>query len=254
LPDSHLRNLGWAGAAVLAGYAAVHDLAPRFAKWQPTNGKTAWLIIGLAAAFYLNARLRTRLGESVTRVDEMACVACPGIATAFALAAAWIGLPFVWTGLVWTLIAVALVQIGRRLSDRVLWACGHIAAGLAVLRLLVVNLPHPYPWHQVSLRLVTVAGSCALLYFFARKSVPLMQTETPSAADDSFLGWTGAAGWIPAIYTATATFLVTILLWDEVIATAVALAWGIFALALFETAKFLDNRPLRVEAYVEGLS
>lgn len=250
LPDAHLRSLGWAGAAILAGYAAVHDLVPRFAKWQLPNGKTAWLMIALAAAFYVNARLRSRLGENVTGTDEMACVACPGIATAFALAAAWIGLPFVWTGLVWTIIAVALVHIGRRLSDHVLWTCGHTVTGLAVLRLLVVNLPHSHPWHQVSLRLVTVAGSCALLYFFAHETIPPMQVDAPSAAHDSFFDRTGAAGWLPAIYTGTATFLVTILLWDEVTATAVALAWGIFALALFETAQFLDNRPLRVEAYV----
>jgi len=248
LLDGHLRNLGWAGAGALAGYAAVHDLAPRLSTWQPPNGTVAWLMIALAAAFYLNSRLRSRLGESATAVDEIACAASPGIATAFAFAAAWIGLPFVWTALVWTLIAVAVVQIGRRLPDRFLSAWGHIAVGLAVLRLLVVNLPHPYPWHQVSLRLVTVAGSCALLYVFARQNAPLRQAEAPPAAD-AFLDWTEAAAWLPAIYTATATFLVTILLWDEVTAAAVAVAWGIFALALFEAANLLGHRPLRLEAY-----
>jgi uncharacterized membrane protein len=250
LPDSHLRNLGWAGAAVLASYAGFNDLAPRFAKWQPPNGKSAWLMIALAAAFYSNARLRAWLGEDATAMDDFATAACPPIATAFALAAAWFGLPFVWIGLVWMIIGVALVQIGRRISDRNLSACGHVAAAAAVFRLLVVNLEHPYPWHQVSLRLVTVGLSCALLYFFSRRTAPLKQSQPSAAAGDSVLDSIQFSDWLPAIYTGTATFLVTILLWDEVTAAAVAVAWGIFALALFETAQFLNDRPVRLEAYV----
>jgi uncharacterized membrane protein len=43
LLDSHLRKLAWAGAAILAGYVAVHDVWPRFLKWQPPDTKMGWI-------------------------------------------------------------------------------------------------------------------------------------------------------------------------------------------------------------------
>lgn len=250
LADSHLRNLGWAGAALLAGYAAFHDLTPRFVAWQLPNAKTGWLMVALAAAFYLNGRLRERLGDKASQVDQAASIASPGIATGFALAAAWIGLPFFWPGLVWTLIAVTLLEVGRRFADRMLRICGHTAAALAVLRLLTVNLFHSESWHNVSLRLVTVAASCAVLYLYARRVVSLEEAgNSPSSLRDVLPKWIAGLGGIPALYTGTATLLVAILLWDEVTTAGVAIAWGIFGLALLESARALSDKALRVQAY-----
>ena len=44
LVEKHLRRLGWIGAAVLAVYVVIHDLAPRFDTWQPPDAKLGWLL------------------------------------------------------------------------------------------------------------------------------------------------------------------------------------------------------------------
>lgn len=243
--DAHLRKLGWAGTGVLAAYVVFHDLSPRFEVWQPPNTKLGWMLLALAAAFYLNGRLKDRLGPETTQVDDVASEGSPVIATAILLAAAWVALPFLWTGLAWTVAAVLLVNIGQRFRYRMLPICGHASALLAVVRLVIVNMPRSDAWHNISLRLVTVAASAALLYLFAGGSTSRPADETPvlSSVSQSL----SRIGGLPAAYTEAATLLIALLLWNEVATAAIGLAWGLFGLTLLEVARFLPERQLNIQ-------
>jgi len=244
--DAHLRKLGWIATEALAVYVLFFDLSPRFEIWQPPDARMGWMLLALAGAFYLNSRFKDRFGSQADEIDEVASRLSPGLATGFLLAAAWVALPFLWTGLVWMVIAVLLNEAGRRLRDHVLHICGHGSALLAVARLLSVDMLHTDAWHNITLRLITVSCSSALLYLSASRG-----GFSKQAGDKAISGgvadspWLSRVGGPPAMYTWAATLLVAVLLWNEAATAAIGLAWGLFGLALLEAARALhDDRPL----------
>jgi hypothetical protein len=252
LLDKHLRRLAWAGAAVLAIYVAINDLGPRFDNWQSPDAKLAWLLLALAVAFFFDGQLKNRLGENLSRVDELALPTVTVAATIFLLAAAWVALPLFWTAVAWVVAGVALVELSKKLGDSVLLYCGHGAVLLAVARLLFVNMARVDTWRNVSLRLITVGLSCAILYLASRRLLPVRAADKGAAATGdpnagTLFGWLTRFGGISTAYTAAATLLVALLIWDEAVTAAVGLAWGLFGLALLETAELLREKPLVVQ-------
>ncbi len=254
LLDRHLRMLATAGAAILTMYVAMNDLAPRLDTWQPPNARSGWLLLALAAAFYTNRLLKDRLGEDSSPIDEIALALAPIVATGFLLAAAWTALPLFSIAVAWVVIAVALVEASRILKDKMLEYCGHGAAVLAVARLLLVNMMRADRWHNVSLRLLTVSVSCAILYVASRRH--LLAPEPATASDsvqpnaNNLSSWLVRFGGISTAYTGAATLLVALLLWDEASSAAVGLAWGLFGLALLETAEALREKPLLAQGHL----
>jgi uncharacterized membrane protein len=257
--DAHLRKLGWAASTILAGYVLIHNLVPRLSTWAPPDSHLGWLLIALAAAYYANGQLK-RASEVLAAdlddaTDDAAINISPAIATMFALCAAWIALPFMWTALVWTIIAVALVTIGRHITDRTLITCGHIVATFAFIRLAGLNLQRgdaaAGSVHGVTARLITVAISSILFYAISRRCAYPSETNhdpgTPGAfATDALARFGGITG----LYSAAATILVTDLLWRELTSAAIALAWGVFAMILLEAARSLPDRPLLVQSRI----
>lgn len=242
--DAHLRKLGWLGSSALTVYVLIHDLSPRFAVWQPPNTQMGWMLLALAAAFYLNRGFKFSPIAGAESIDTIASDLSPIGATGFLLAAAWIALPFSWPGLIWIITGIGLVNFGGRWGDKVLHGCGQAALLLAVLRLLLVNMSHADAWHNVSLRLITVGCSSALLYLFAARGVE--STYTPSAPTDEPLAifqWFTRVVGLRATYTGAASILVAVLLWHEVASAGVGLAWGLFGLALIEAARARHNVP-----------
>jgi uncharacterized membrane protein len=251
LLDKHLRMLATAGAAILTIYVAIHDLAPRLDTWQPPDARSGWLLVALAAAFYTNRLLKDRPGADFSFVDEIALALAPVVATGFLLAASWVALPLFSTAVAWVLIAFALVEASRMRDDAMLRYCGHGAALFAVARLLLVNMTREDTWHNVSLRLLTVSASCALLYLASRRHLPEPEPATTAEPDHpnayTLSRWMVRLGGISTAYTGAATLLVALLLWDEASSAAVGLAWGLFGLALLETAEALREKPLLVQ-------
>ena len=141
--------------------------------------------------------------------DTIAVQISPAIATMFAMCAAWIALPFMWTALVWTILAVALVLIGRRIADRTLITCGHVAAVFAFIRLAGLNLQRgdvtAGSIHGMSMRLITIGISAILFYAISRRCSYPSETNhdpgTPGAfAADAFERFGG----ITALYSGAA--------------------------------------------------
>jgi uncharacterized membrane protein len=249
LLETHLRRLGWIGAAVLAVYVVFHDLAARFGMWQPPDAKLGWLLVVLAAAYFVNGRLKERLAGDLSPFDEFTAIVAPVVATAFLLAAAWVAVPFFWTAVAWVAMSVVLVEAGRKLDDAVLRYCGHGTAFFAFVRLLFVNMADEKTWHNVSLRLITVSLCCAVFYVASRRYLPRPATEATGAVPGELrAGISASWGGIATAYTSAATLLVALLLWDEATTAAVGLAWGLFGLALVETAEALREKPLLMQA------
>jgi hypothetical protein len=102
--------------------------------------------------------------------------------------------------------------------------------------------------HNVSLRLITVGLSCAILYATSRGNRAWETEGKPSGATARGLsGALARIGGIQAGYTYAGTFLVALLLWHEATTAAIGLAWGLFGLALLETAEALHEKPLLVQ-------
>ncbi len=254
LRDSHLRLLGWIASTLLAGYAFYFDVSPRIANWTPPNSRAGWMLIALAVAFYVNSQLK-RFSEDFTDLDNVGARISPGIATIFGLAAAWVALPFMWTALVWTIVAAALIAIGRRFVDRRLCNCGHFAALVAMVRLAALNLERGDPAagsvHGLSVRLITVSISALLLYAISRRAdYPDDAEFSAGSANGLVTNGIAHAGGFTAIYSAAASFLVADLIWQEFTSAAIALAWGIFALVLLEVARSIQDRPLLIQSRV----
>jgi uncharacterized membrane protein len=156
------------------------------------------------------------VGEDWDAVDKVAFVLAPICATEFLLAAEWVALPLMWAALVWVISAMALVECGRKFKDRALEWCGHGAAALAVTRLLILNLQRDDLWHHVSLRLITVAASCATLYVASRWHVVAEEGgAAPKKEAGDFFSRVATSAGISGIYTAASTVLAGYLLWVE---------------------------------------
>ena len=245
LSEKHLRKLGWAGAAVLTTYVWLHDVMPRVDQWRPPDAKLGWMFLLLAAALFVDGWLKTRVGEDWDSVDRAAFVLAPICATEFLLAAEWVALPLMWTALAWVISAVALVECGTKFKDRALEWCGHGAAALAVTRLLILNLQRDDMWHHASLRLITVAASCAVLYVASRWQVIAEEDgATPKKDAGDFFSRVWSSAGISGVYTAASTLLAGYLLWVEATSGVVGLAWGLFGLVLIEAAGLTRDKAL----------
>lgn len=243
--DVHLRRLGWIALGVLATYVTFHDLSPRLAIWTPPDWPTGWMLLVLAAAFYLNARYAPRLlGKDTTQTETAAATICYGAGTGFLLAAVWFALPFMWVALVWTALALLVSEAGRRMDEKALRVCGHGAALVAAVRLLVINLQYAPAIHGVSLRVLTVAIAAAIFYVSARRIVP--EIAASPAEDESAQARAPA---LRAAYTWAGTALAALLVWNEVTNAAVGLAWALLGLALVEVGRTLTDRPLVAQGH-----
>lgn len=242
LGDAHVRRLGWAGIGVLATYVLFHDLSPRLVTWRPSDAPLGWVLVMLAAACFANARLAGRLiGSQATEVDASAATVSQPIAVGFLMAAAWVALPFMWTALVWAALGALLGEAGRRLDDAILRGCGHAAALLAALRLLVINLQYAPPALGTNQRVITV-GLAALLFYFSSRRIPPLEHGIRLPA--SWMGRFAGPGTLGATYTWVGTAFLALLIWNEVTSAAVGLAWALAGLGLVEWGRAAADRAL----------
>jgi Predicted membrane protein (DUF2339) len=244
LADRHLRRLGWAASIVLCVYVFLNDITARLDHWRPADHGLGWLLLVIAVAFYLNAEWRRLIRAPIDAFEDAVLTISPMVATLFLLAASWVGTHWMLSGFFWTLSAAALLEIGKFRRDSILRYCSYAAAAAAVARLTFVNIPGTTTYYGYSVRLMTVAASAAIFYFLA----PRTATEAAAAATSAqskFTDFRESAVWqaflklggFPMLFAASATLLLSLLLWEEVANAGVALAWGILAIALIETGE-----------------
>jgi uncharacterized membrane protein len=144
-----------------------------------------------------------------------------------------------WIAVSWALFAFLLLVIGDRVKRKELHVQAYILSVLSLFQLFHVNIYAAQPFHlfpAVSLRLVTIALVAVLFYLCGR--------------------WAAMADFIPnalvvgVAYACTGSFLLFVLLHYEVYAAAIALAWAIFGVALFEFGMFRKSLNWRLQGYV----
>jgi Predicted membrane protein (DUF2339) len=149
-----------------------------------------------------------------------------------------------WIAVSWALFAFLLLVIGDRVRRKELHVQAYILSVLNLFQLFNVNIHATQPFHlfpTVSVRLVTMSLVVVLFYLCGRW-----------AAMAEFVS---CAGFVGATYACTGSFLVLVLLYYEVYAPAVAFAWALFGVALFEFGMLLKSRLWRVQGYaVFGLA
>src|SRR5262249_42930146 len=160
-------------------------------------------------------------------------------AAVLSTAALWMAFPEIWTAVAWSAFALVLAIVSRRWSINDLAIQANIIAGLALLRVLVINFESHRQYHHVSLRLVTIAAVAVLYYLTSH--------------------WTGfkeraSLLRLPDAYTWTASTLLAVLMWYELESISVALGWCLFGVLLFEIGAVKRIPGLRWQAYVALVS
>jgi hypothetical protein len=211
--------------AAVAQLAAVNlNAATSFDRYLP--------ILGCAAAFYAISRFST-LKDAAYR--QFAGWAHTWAATALLAALAWHESPQPWLAAIWAGCGLVLVLIDRIFSVEELPWQAHILALLAVMRAITLNLYISETWRDVSLRLITVSIVIACLYSIAR------WIRLPQSLRDLD---------VHHVYTWVASGLAAWLMWTELRPVALAVAWGLFGLILFEIAVWKNKVHLRWQAFL----
>ena len=146
-----------------------------YTQYKRQNNNYSYYYRGRKFCSYYNYNYKSFL-ENLSDTDYAGIRISPGLATIFALSAAWIALPFMWTALAWMILAAALITIGRRFADRVLCTCGHFAA-IAALLAVVFSV-----WTTVQTARVGEAGAKAVWgHHDSDSSSPVVAVPGPPA-------------------------------------------------------------------------
>jgi hypothetical protein len=157
------------------------------------------------------------------------------LGTGLLAALAWYETPCDYTAPIWCGMALALVVLGSTLKRRSLAVQGHCLAAAGIVSALTVNLYSSATLgHFDGLLLATVGICVAFLYLCSPWSGSL---ET-------------AKQWqIPEAYTWAASTLLFLLIWYELQPVAVAVAWALFGIVLFELGFGQRSNSLRWQSY-----
>jgi hypothetical protein len=186
-------------------------------------------IAGSAAVLYAISRFCTTREAAYARVAGWTHTC---VATGLLSALAWHESPQPWLAVIWAGFALALVFADRWFGIEELPWQAHLLAAMTVGRCVLVNLEDTGKWHNMDLRLLTVAPVIAALYALARwVRIPVERSSARHAYT-----WAAAAvfGW---------------LLWAELQPVAVAVGLAVLGLALFEAADWRDWTQMRLQAY-----
>ena len=125
-----------------------------------------------------------------------------------------------WSAVLWSAFATALLVLWRRLNFAEFFWQAHALAVAAFIDSYAFDMFTSAHIHGISARLVTVALVGAMFYFDAWLASKHVEAEWPTQIRD--------------LYCWVASLLVTTLMWHELRPIDVALGWAIFAIVLFE--------------------
>jgi uncharacterized membrane protein len=252
LRESVFRRLGILAGFATAGYLISFSTDALINTVTPVRHTSAVVALLTAAiVLWWNAEFFTRRFAFITQsaLDRIALLitsyvaavlAALGLAVALYSATVW-NPSAAWLGIAWLILALVLAELADRINSRDLSTQTDLLALAALIRTLSSNLeldatPYCLPLTHifVPLRAVTVGITAALLY---------LATLRKTAA------WILPAPAIAPVYSSLASGLVALLLWYQLQPISVAVAWGVFALLLFELGILLRKDYLRYQGY-----
>jgi len=178
-----------------------------------------WTVATVAAIIYLSARF-TEMPE----VNVQLRAAFQWTATAMVAALLWVELPLHWVAPAWTLFAIVLTLVGRKLRLRSLVQQCYALSLAAALVTIGVNWPLERSAGHISLRLITVSLVAAGLYLLSILAQPWVSDSQPKQSSEGPL--------YRAAFNSCAAFLLGGLIWFEAGETWSAVFWAMFATVL----------------------
>ncbi len=204
-----------------------------------------WLttVPAIAYFYFLFEQLRRRAGrEDVRTAAREVGVVCGYAATALLATLLWQELRPELVGLAWLGAGLVLFEVGSRFPRLHLRLQGYILSALALGAVFLINLYGLYGLPQVDALSRWVAVPPAILafyYLFWRlqrvASIGMLDENERENID------------LPS-YAATA--LLTVLLWKEFDAVAVAVVWGFLGLLLYEAGGRFNEISLRIQGHL----
>jgi len=176
----------------------------------------------VAAGFYLLsviARTWTDSGETDRRGVAQRAAFNTGAALLLG-GLIWYEAGEMWSAVLWSAFATALLVLWRRLNFTEFYWQAHALALAAFMDVYGFDMFTPAQIHGMSARLITVTLVGAMFYLDAWLASKDVRTDWPARIRD-FYCW-------------TASLLATTLMWHELRPIDVALGWAIFAIVLFE--------------------
>ena len=244
LREGVLRRLGIAASLAAALQWMLVGVAPIFELRQSHTDAGFHLAVVLAgflavALFWFNAEVAPRRWRFLldNEFDLSSLVFTSYAALALFAVTLWVAVPFAWTAVAWLLAALLLGFLTDKLSSSDFAAQADMLSLIAIVRCIGVNLsmsgePH---WGVLTLRALTTGIAAVLLYAnMRRKTVPAVFTFH----------------YVSAFYSWSASMLLAALLWFELAPLHLALAWGLFGLALFELGLFTKLRAFCNQSYL----
>src|SRR5882672_1605833 len=216
--------------ALVRAFFFNYEFAQKF--WGPISDRIFTISIVAAGLYFLSRKAAP--DERFARV--VAFLHSFG-ATGLLALLAWYEAPNGWLAPLWAMFALILAIVDRRFELEELPWQSHALAGMTLLRSISVNLYVTATWHEMSVRLLSLAIVAVIFYALSR--VIRMPGE-----------WRQRD--IHHIYSWAASTIVSLLLWYELQAqpASVAVAWGAFGLVLFEYGLLRKITQFRYQAYV----
>ena len=241
MQEQVFRRLGILAGFAVAAKLIVIDAPPiidlRQQQSDPSHHPAiALTFLSAAVLLWFNAEFASRRWSFTAAhdLDRTALTCSSYTASILTLLGLWILLPGPWTIIAWLLLALVLGQLSDKLSSTTLATQTDLIAACAIIRIIGINLQADAHLGRLSLRAITVTLAAVLLYLGMRRHTRA-------------LGITG--NYIPAGYSWIASGLLATLAWYELEPIAVAVAWAVFALILFELGHGLRRSYLRHQAY-----
>jgi hypothetical protein len=148
---------------------------------------------------------------------------------------AWYEAPNGWLAPLWAAFALVLAIVDQRFELEELPWQSHALAVLTFLRAISVNLYVKATWHDLSVRLLSLAIVAVIFYALSRV---IRMPEEWRRRD------------LNHIYSWAASVVVSLLLWYELRPLGIAVGWGLFGLVLFEYGILRKITQFRYQAYI----
>ena len=226
-------QLAWQGnvVAVLASLRALDfNYALDQKIWMGISLRIVTVVIVAAGLYFLSQKAApdVRAKAAVAFVHSFS-------ATALLALLAWYEAPNGWLAPLWAGFALLLALLDSRLAfDELRWQA-HILSLLALARSVVFNLHVTATWHELSVRLLSLA--LVAVFFYAMSRVLRMPEEWRARDMHHAYSW-------------AASTIVSLLLWYELVPLNVAVGWAVFGLVLFEYGTLHSVAQFRYQSYV----
>ena len=226
-------QLAWE-ANIVAFLATLRTLAFNYAPderiWMSVSLRIATVSIVAAGLYFLSRKAAPDL-----RAKAAIAFLHSFSATGLLALLAWHEAPNGWLASLWAGFALVLALVDARFElDELRWQA-HILSFLALARSVVFNLHVTATWHELSVRLLSLA--LVAVFFYAMSRVVRMPEEWRARDMHHAYSW-------------AASTIVSLLLWYELVPLNVAVGWAVFGLMLFEYGTLRNVGQFRYQSYV----